>query len=740
MRAEPRLRVDPRFTHLVTAGELVILVGDEEPLVVEDPRAGDVLALLDGRRTAVDVAELLGERHAPEVVHFILLQLLKGGVAVEVRAPPQVSGTVGGGSAENGLAAALRSAWEGREERPWVNVPPDVWEGPQGCRLQVVDDYLRPGVGDREGDDGGVPLLLAGLGARRIWLGPVLGPGASCPACLQDRLRLNLTGRALVHDAVGAGAAKLEIVPLPAEVPAVAWALLAGRLPARTEELEELARALVALPLDGRPGVAGGSDAEPERHPVPRLPQCPRCGDSSRTIAGANVALRSRPHPGGAGGGYRTLEPDETWALHAHLVSPLTGVVRRIREVPVEGTDLMHVYTASHAHHYGRGSVRAVKDGRRDHSGGKGRTDADARASALCESLERFSAVHRGDEPFRMARLSELGDEAVSPAELMQFSERQYSDREAWNRGLVGGFQSVSEPYDGRPIEWSEARSLGSGAVRLVPSAFLYMGFRGAGRPSCHGDSNGLAGGNCLEEAVLQGFLEVAERDAVALWWYNRAPRPGVDLASARDPWIAGVAAHYGLLGRDVWALDLTTDLGIPTFAALSALRREREQDIIFGFGAHLDAGIALTRAFTELNQMLPTVLEARDVRRRRLLPDFTEAVRWWDEATLGSEPYLVPASKLPVARIDGLQAGPGDLRDDIRECVVRAASVGCDVLVHDLTRPDVGFPVAKVVVPGLRHFWRRLAPGRLYDVPVALGWIPRRLEEAEMNPVSLFV
>jgi len=61
-------------------------------------------------------------------------------------------------------------------------------------------------------------------------------------------------------------------------------------------------------------------------------------------------------------------------------------------------------------------------------------------------------------------------------------------------------------------------------------------------------------------------------------------------------------------------------------------------------------------------------------------------------------------------------------------------------VLVHDLTRPDVGFPVAKVIVPGMRHFWRRLAPGRLYDVPVALGWIPRRLEEGELNPTSLFV
>jgi ribosomal protein S12 methylthiotransferase accessory factor len=50
-----------------------------------------------------------------------------------------------------------------------------------------------------------------------------------------------------------------------------------------------------------------------------------------------------------------------------------------------------------------------------------------------------------------------------------------------------------------------------------------------------------------------------------------------------------------------------------------------------------------------------------------------------------------------------------------------------------------VQFPVVKVVVPGLRHFWRRLAPGRLYDVPVKLGWLSAPLREEDMNPISMF-
>jgi len=57
-----------------------------------------------------------------------------------------------------------------------------------------------------------------------------------------------------------------------------------------------------------------------------------------------------------------------------------------------------------------------------------------------------------------------------------------------------------------------------------------------------------------------------------------------------------------------------------------------------------------------------------------------------------------------------------------------------------DQTRPDVGLPVVKMVVPGLRHFWARFAPGRLYDVPVQMGLLQQPLAEAELNPIPMFL
>jgi ribosomal protein S12 methylthiotransferase accessory factor len=48
--------------------------------------------------------------------------------------------------------------------------------------------------------------------------------------------------------------------------------------------------------------------------------------------------------------------------------------------------------------------------------------------------------------------------------------------------------------------------------------------------------------------------------------------------------------------------------------------------------------------------------------------------------------------------------------------------------------------PVAKVVIPGLRHLHARFASGRLYDVPATMGWLPKPLSESQLNPIAMFV
>jgi thiazole/oxazole-forming peptide maturase SagD family component len=254
--------------------------------------------------------------------------------------------------------------------------------------------------------------------------------------------------------------------------------------------------------------------------------------------------------------------------------------------------------------------------------------------------------------------------------------------------------------------------------------------------PACVlADSNGNAAGASLPDAIRRGFLELVERDAIALWWYNRTRQPEVCLESFEDPWISGLPERYRRLGREIWVLDTTSDLGIPVMAALSRRTGQRAEDIMFGFGAHPDPRLAVRRALTELGQVLPPGDSAQEGYGRA----DPRLAAWWAEATVASQPYLLPAPDQPArAAADyppAVRHGP-DL-DQIRAIAGRA---GVDVLVLDQTRPDIKMPVVKVVAPGLRHFWPRFAPGRLFDVPVRLGRLTRPTEYCALNPNPLYV
>jgi len=95
----------------------------------------------------------------------------------------------------------------------------------------------------------------------------------------------------------------------------------------------------------------------------------------------------------------------------------------------------------------------------------------------------------------------------------------------------------------------------------------------------------------------------------------------------------------------------------------------------------------------------------------------------------------LMPDREAGVRRLsDFKNLASDDLRQDIVTCRKLAAKQGIEILILDQTRPDVGFPVVRVVAPGLRHFWARFGPGRLYDVPVREGWLSRPRREEELN------
>jgi bacteriocin biosynthesis cyclodehydratase domain-containing protein len=605
---------------------------------------------------------------------------------------------------------------------------------PADLSVVLCDDYLSPGLADIDAAHRAAcrPWLLAKLVGAQIWLGPVFdAPDLGCWHCLAARLWAHRDAEAHVQAVLGrVGPAVRPVASLPA------LDTLATRMMAL-----EVTKWLAGYRYPGQRGVwtFDSLDLTGRHHEFRRRPQCAMCGDPTHMRAQARrpVVLESRPKCPDNAGGHRSLPPQRVYDRYKHLISPVTGVIKEITQHE-RGPAFFNSFRAGQNVAVSRNLFRPHAAPRSE-NGGKGVTPLHGKVSAMCEALERHSGFFHGDEERVRGSYKSLRDQAVHPSTCQLFDERQYPGRSAWN-ATHSPFQHVPDPFDDNAvIDWTPVWSLTRERHRLLPTAMLYYGVPPQTGSALFADSNGNAAGSSLEDAVLQGMLELVERDAVAMWWYNRVTRPRVDLEAFGDPWIHELENVYASLKREVWVLDVTADSRLPTMVALSRRTDGGCEDIMFGFGAHLDPRVALRRALTEMNQLMPVVVDAGPDGRYGWTA--REPVEWWQTATIANQPYLRPDRTIrPRVPSDYGGEYSADLLDDVLVVRRHLEALGLEVLVLDQTRPDIGLPVVKVIVPGMRSFWARFGPGRLFDVPVRLGWLPRPIEYSELNPIPLFV
>ena len=213
-----------------------------------------------------------------------------------------------------------------------------------------------------------------------------------------------------------------------------------------------------------------------------------------------------------------------------------------------------------------------------------------------------------------------------------------------------------------------------------------------------------------------------------------------MDLDSFQDPLFTRIVDYYHGLDRSVWLLDLTTDLGVPVFAACSARIDQQERQVLVGLGAHFDPNVAAVRAFSEMNQKLAAYYDFVANAAKPSLQSALHGEPWWTKTKNDLPRCLWADAEQQPRRATAYTHRPyQDVRDGVATCVNLARDHTLDVLVLDLTRPGYGLHVVKVIVPGLRPYWRRLAPGRLYDVPVQMGWLAEPKDELQLNRASLF-
>ncbi len=733
--------LNPAYRLEILDGGPCFLVSEDGVEIISGALYAALLPLCAGQHTEDEVIDTLGDAFPLTQCYYALMTLAQRGILLDAPAPAHPPG----------LGFWQDATWQEKlaaqpvrlvmlddaplDPRPWLTSSGLHLSDAAPLRLVVCDDYRHPALEDinAEALQSGQAWMLAKPSGQYVWAGPIFQPGhTGCWACLRQRLRLNYA----THERLQMALQGPQIIspPMP-HTPAslaLAWQMIAL-------ELQKW-----IIHGGGPVGAIQHTDLKTwqvEHHYLTRRPQCTVCGDPhiladqlrgpvTLQPVGPKVANES---------GYRSQPPEQLLTDYEQHISPITGIVP-VLEPASEAAEALHVYMAGANHARVQGLSDAAVEFLRARSMGKGSTPQQSRASALGEAIERYCGALAQYTEF--ASYAALDERAIHPNACMLYSQAQYETPRA--QPIM---RRVPQPLDpDAPQYWTPLWSLSEERQRLLPTDYCYYDRIDPQLPRfCYSDSNGCAAGATLPEAILQGFLELIERDAVAIWWYNCIPRPGVDVASFADPHLLRLAAHYQTqFGRETWALDLTHDFGIPVFAALSRRAEADAEGILMGFGCHFDPAIALSRAFNEMNQALSLLLpfEAHTATHLSKLGTGQEFADWYQHVKLAEADYLAPHPHLPATTFSGFdfQATGRDLMADVAQCQTLVEARGLELLVLDQTQPDIGLPVVRVVVPGLRHFWERRAPGRLYDVPVALGWLPEPRQEADLNPLPMLL
>ena len=346
---------------------------------------------------------------------------------------------------------------------------------------------------------------------------------------------------------------------------------------------------------------------------------------------------------------------------------------------------------------------------------GKGTRPIDAKAGALMEAIERQTAL-KTRLPFVEGSFSKLRESkhVLDPGRINEELAPSYSEN--------------------RIYSWSEGHDIVSDEPCLVPTKFAGYFWNDVPHPACFvlTNTNGLASGNCREEAVCHALCELAERDAWTMveLGAHQMPRErrslalGVEAKDGRDDLEMFPCVDLGsneLLEKfrraDLFPVvrDITSNLGVPSFFASVADESISGYPMAHsGFGAHPNAAVAVRRALVELAQSRCVDIQAV---REDILPPGAIAAHFAlhtrriniinrDSWYFGRSKHLRKLSDVPSYSF-------ATIEEDLQFLMQRFAACGLDqIIVIDFTPNLTTHSVVRVIVPGIESW--ALDHGRL--------------------------
>lgn len=348
---------------------------------------------------------------------------------------------------------------------------------------------------------------------------------------------------------------------------------------------------------------------------------------------------------------------------------------------------------------------------------GKGATVEQARASAMMEGFERYSAEKQDidQEKISISAYNEIkNDSVLNPRDLL----------------LPKSFENQN--IEMQKLEWIEAEEIISESPILVPANAVFHPYipnreiKPSAMAMFKGNTNGLASGNVIEEAVLHGIFEVVERDAWSIFELTKRNKKQIDLDTIENETVSELVEKFTSQGIKIKLMDITADLKIPTIVASADDTVLKDAALLtLGVGTHLNPEIATIRALSEVAQSRATQIHG--TREDTVRADFMRKAGYENMKRTNKDYFVEEDEKINLSDIENKITG--SIKRDIEVSIEEVQKAGLDkVIYYDLTREEIGVNVARVIIPKAELYCldeERLGNRALeYDRKVRLGKI----------------
>ncbi len=318
---------------------------------------------------------------------------------------------------------------------------------------------------------------------------------------------------------------------------------------------------------------------------------------------------------------------------------------------------------------------------------GKGMMEVHAEVSAIMEAIERYSAEVKLEDQQKIIKGSfrDLSSKCnvLNPSALI--------------------IPSLTSYGPDAPLRWIKGYDIFRNEEIFVPiSAVFHPYYQKEDLHLFRTNTNGLASGNTIEEAILHGLMEVIERDAWSLVELTKDETYMIH-TSFESVLVNELIEKFEKNEIKIIIREITSDLNIPVIAAVSEDLKIKDSALLtIGFGAHLDPEIAVIRALTEVAQSRLTQIQG--AREDTHKADFMRMLgyekikkinrHWFSESNNVKELRSIP------------NMAKRDILEDLMSILPILRKKGlCQVIVVDLTRREVGVPTIRVIVPGLEVY-----------------------------------